>query len=343
MADDVGERLRAARERLATLKARVAEEHARLSAGGEMLRRTGATPKRRRTLEGHYGKVYNVNWGSSEEKVASCSQDGKLVLWHAPSGRKLQMVPLRTAWVMTCALDLHQQASAAVGGLDDMCTVYSLGGTGISTPTCELVGHEGYVSCCRFTRGSATIATSSGDATCGVWDVEGSERTSKLEGHAGDVMCVSPSPRDAEQLASGGCDSTARVWDLRVNKATHTFSGHESDVNAVQFANDGTTVVTGSDDSTCRMFDMRRAGELNCFRSDKFVGSVTSVALSRSGRMLFAGQDNNQVAGYDCLSGDSPPVYALRGHTGRVSCVAMCPSGEVLATGSWDTTLGMWA
>lgn len=346
-------RIEAARARLVELKGKVATEQERLDDGdmreavvqrARMPRRPGPMLKRRRKLEGHYGKVYNVSWGSSTEKLVSCSQDGKLILWDAlNAGRKLQMVPLRTAWVMTCALDLAEHKTTAVGGLDDMCTVYGLGGQGISTPICELEGHEGYVSCCRYTDGANTLASSSGDSTCGVWDVTAQRRTHTLQGHMGDVMCVSPAPNDPLKLASGGCDSSARVWDLRTGTATHTFVGHESDVNAVQFAADGTTVVTGSDDSTCRVFDLRRVGQLNSFLSDKFIGSVTSVTLSRSGRLLFAGQDNNQISAYDVLVTEGAPVYSLRSHTGRVSCVSMCPSGYALATGSWDRSIGVWA
>lgn len=45
----------------------------------------------------------------------------------------------------------------------------------------------------------------------------------------------------------------------------------------------------GSDDSTCRLFDLRSYGPLNVFGNDKILWGITSVAFSLSGRLLFAG------------------------------------------------------
>jgi WD40 repeat protein len=53
--------------------------------------------------------------------------------------------------------------------------------------------------------------------------------------------------------------------------------------------------VTGSDDSTCRLFDMRAYAQLNCFTSKQIQCGITSVAASKSGRLLFAGYDDYNV------------------------------------------------
>ena len=71
-----------------------------------------------------------------------------------------------------------------------------------------------------------------------------------------------------------------------------TFAGHESDINAVQFFPDGQAFGTGSDDATCRLFDIRADRELNTYASDQILCGITSVAFSVSGRLLFAGYDD---------------------------------------------------
>ena len=88
--------------------------------------------------------------------------------------------------------------------------------------------------------------------------------------HSGDVMSVSLSSNDVNLFVSGSCDATAKVWDVRLAKSVRTFAGlHESDINSVQFFPKDECFGTGSDDSSCRLFDMRTFRQLNHFFSDK--------------------------------------------------------------------------
>merc|ERR1711998_501794 len=122
--------------------------------------------------------------------------------------------------------------------------------------------------------------------------------------HGGDVMSVSISPEEKNIFVSGSCDSTAKVWDIRVQEkggCTHTFHGHESDINSVHFFPDGRAFGTGSDDSSCRLFDLRCYGEVNNFGNDKILCGITSVAFSASGRLLFAGYDDYNCYVWDTL------------------------------------------
>ena len=58
---------------------------------------------KRRTLLGHYGKIYSISWAKHKETtICSASQDGKLMLWNAHTENKLLAIPLKSAWVMTC-------------------------------------------------------------------------------------------------------------------------------------------------------------------------------------------------------------------------------------------------
>ena len=58
----------------------------------------------RRTLRAHIAKIYALHWAQeTSTNLVSASQDGKLIVWDAQTTNKLQAVPLRSAWVMTCA------------------------------------------------------------------------------------------------------------------------------------------------------------------------------------------------------------------------------------------------
>jgi len=52
------------------------------------------------------------------------------------------------------------------------------------------------------------------------------------------------------------CDKMAFVWDMRLGNYVQYFEGHESDINSVKYHPSGDAIGTGSDDSSCRLFDL---------------------------------------------------------------------------------------
>lgn len=349
MSDDIASRIAAGKVQADRLKAQIAEQKAKLNDG--LLDQVGAdakkkdlgpTPRCRRLLQGHYGKVYAMHWAGDSQQLVSASQDGKLIVWNGMSTNKVQAIPLRSSWVMTCAFETVDNRLVACGGLDNLCSIYQLGQPQAMRATKELAGHDGYLSCCRFVD-SRSIITSSGDSTCILWDVERGEAKVHFNDHGGDAMSVSVSPIDKDIFVSGSCDSTAKVWDVRTGRAVQTFRGHDSDINFVHFLSNGRCFGTGSDDSTCRLFDMRSYAQLNEFQNDKILCGITSVAFSASGRLLFAGYDDYNCYAWDTLSVSNAPVYQIQKHTNRVSCLGVNQTGQALCTGSWDTSLMIWA
>jgi len=65
------------------------------------------------------------------------------------------------------------------------------------------------------------------------------------------------------------------------------------------------------------------------------------VAFSKTGRFLFASDDETMVHVWDTLHASR--VTDLGPHALRVSCVQVSPDGQALCTASWDTTIKIWA
>ncbi|KAK1796360.1 hypothetical protein P4O66_009426 [Electrophorus voltai] len=292
----------------------------------------------RRTLRGHLAKIYAMHWGSDSRLLVSASQDGKLIIWDSYTTNKVHAIPLRSSWVMTCAY-APSGNYVACGGLDNICSIYSLktreGNVRVSR---ELAGHTGYLSCCRFLDDNQ-IVTSSGDTTCALWDIETGQQTTTFAGHTGDVMSLSLAP-DSRTFVSGACDASAKLWDVREGMCRQTFTGHESDINAICFFPNGNAFATGSDDATCRLFDLRADQELMVYSHDNIICGITSVAFSKSGRLLLAGYDDFNCNVWDSLKADRAGVLA--GHDNRVSCLGVTDDGMAVATGSWDSFLKIW-
>jgi guanine nucleotide-binding protein G(I)/G(S)/G(T) subunit beta-1 len=348
---DIAERIAAAKKQVESLKQQVKKAKDEKSAGYDGLKAAaagkiaplGPLPKVRRQLKGHFGKVYAMHWSGNSKDIVSASQDGKLIVWDAVANAKTQAIPLRSSWVMTCAFEQSKGNMVACGGLDNLCTLYQLNQPQVMRAHRELAAHDGYLSCCRFLN-EAQILTSSGDSLCMLWDIEVGTSKTTFKDHEGDVMSLSVLPSvDPNMFVSGSCDSLAKVWDIRTGKCTMTLRGHESDINSVCLFPDGMSFGSGSDDSTCRMFDIRSCGELCEFKNDMVLCGITSVSFSRSGRLLFAGYDDYNCLGWDVFGSTDKQVYQLQGHENRVSCCGVSPNGDALCTGSWDTQLKIWA
>jgi len=292
----------------------------------------------RRTLKGHLAKIYAMQWGSDSKNLVSASQDGKLIVWDVFSAHKINAIHLKSSWVMTCAYS-PSGSHVACGGLDNICSIYNLKSrSGNNKVERELVGHAGYLSCCRFLGGDSKIITSSGDHTSAVWDIETGQQTALFTGHEADVMAISVAA-DSRTFISGSCDSTAKLWDIRDNECKQTFTGHVNDINAISYFPNGWAFATGSDDETCRLFDIRADQELAIYANGVICG-ITSVGFSRSGRLLFAGYDDFNCHIWDTLRLEN--VGILSGHENRVSCLGVSGDGMAVATGSWDSVLRLW-
>ena len=171
-----------------------------------------------------------------------------------------------------------------------------------------------------------------------------------------------------------------------------TLEGHEKvsphvdwitfGVNSVAFSPDGTTLASGSDDTTVKLWHV----ETRAHTTLDAIGPVNSVAFSPDGTILasgggdypfnqkiqlwniatrtemdtFTGHTNyiNSLAfsrdGAILASGSSDDtvklwdmttrteIDTLEGHTSSVSSVAFSPDGTILASGSWDNTVKLW-
>ncbi|KAF9609446.1 hypothetical protein IFM89_016246 [Coptis chinensis] len=344
-----------------------------------------------RTLQGHTGKVYSLDWTPEKNRIVSASQDGRLIVWNALTSQKTHAIKLPCAWVMTCAFSPSGQ-SVASGGLDSLCTIFNLNSPidrDGNLPVSRLLsGHKGYVTSCQYVPDEDThLITSSGDQTCVLWDVTTGQRISVFggefpSGHTADVLrvaypiyssrylihfivsnhwwrsspalfwgilCVSINRSNSKMFVSGSCDTTARLWDTRIaSRAVRTYHGHNGDVNTVKFFPDGQRFGTGSDDGTCRLFDMRTGHELQVYyqqHGDNDVPTVTSIAFSISGRLMFVGYSNGDCYVWDTLVAEV--VLNLgslqNSHEGRITCLGMSTDGSALCTGSWDKNLKIWA
>ncbi|VDO05811.1 unnamed protein product [Rodentolepis nana] len=298
--------------------------------------------KVRRILKGHQGKVLSLAWSLDKRHVVSSSQDGKLFVWDAFLSAKEYCISMPTTWVMACTFS-PSNSFVACGGLDNKCTIYPLISEEDPTLKKKLVAtHSSYLSCCLFNLSDHQLLTGSGDSSCILWDVESAQMIESFHGHSGDVMCIDGSPSECGRVfISGSCDRCANVWDMRSGQCVQVFQGHESDINSIRFFPSGDAFATASDDATIRLFDLRTDRELCVYKKDSVIFGCNAVDFSLSGRLLFGGYNDHSLNIWDALKGKRISIHY--GHENRVSSLRTCPDGNAICTGSWDSTLRIWA
>uniref|UniRef100_A0A8C5GHE9 Uncharacterized protein n=1 Tax=Gouania willdenowi TaxID=441366 RepID=A0A8C5GHE9_GOUWI len=296
--------------------------------------------KTRRTLKGHGNKVLCMDWCKDKRRIVSSSQDGKVIVWDAFTTNKEHAVTMPCTWVMACAY-APSGCAVACGGLDNKCSVYPLSldkNENLAAKKKSVAMHTNYLSACSFTNSDMQILTSSGDGTCALWDVESGQLLQSFHGHAADVLCLDLAPSETgNTFVSGGCDKKANVWDMRSGQCIQSFETHESDINSVRYYPSGDAFASGSDDATCRLYDLRADREVAIYSKESIIFGVSSVDFSLSGRLLFGGYNDYTINVWDVLKGTR--VSILFGHENRVSTLRVSPDGTAFCTGSWDHTL----
>lgn len=100
-----------------------------------------------------------------------------------------------------------------------------------------------------------TFATASLDKTIKVWQFGSQVPNFTLEGHEKGVNCVDYyHGGDKPYLISGADDRLVKIWDYQNKTCVATLDGHSHNVSAVCFHPELPIILTGSEDSTVRIW-----------------------------------------------------------------------------------------
>lgn len=230
---------------------------------------------------------------------------------------------------------------------------------------------------------SGDIAVASfGTSVLHVWNLRTGECLATLEGHEGEVRCVSITP-DGRRAVSGGADGALCLWDLESGRRVNRFQAAEGSLSCVSITPDGERAFSGSFEYLTS-WDLELAEPLFAIeRPGMFVAelSVTpdfrlALLICRprwspestldlwdlvSGRCFQLGVQREAVTSAS-LSADGRRavtgsvdrsiwlwnletgecVDTLAGHTAPVQCVAITADGKRVVSGSQDKTLKIW-
>ena len=172
-----------------------------------------------------------------------------------------------------------------------------------------------------------------------VWEWQSESYVLKQQGHYFDMNTVSYSP-DGQYIATGGDDGKVKVWNATSGFCSVTFSEHSAAISGVEFAKQGQILFSASLDGTVRAFDLVRYRNFRTFTSPSPV-QFSSFAVDPSGEVVVAGSiDSFEIFMWSVQTGKLLDI--LSGHEGPVSGLSFSPTGNLLASGSWDKSVRLW-
>jgi WD40 repeat protein len=117
------------------------------------------------------------------------------------------------------------------------------------------------------------------------------------------------------------------------------FKGHEGWTRAVAILPDKGWMVTGSNDKTLRLWDLKTGVVLKKMEGHR--KEVGALAVSRDGQLIASGDVGGEVIVWHGETGESL-TQPFKAHFSHILSLDFSSDGTVLATGSWDKTTELW-
>jgi WD40 repeat protein len=209
-----------------------------------------------KSARGHSGPIFDLYWDPERGEVYSAAGDGSLGIWSAKelnlesvvrlSGERLRRI---AGWGNTIA----------IAGSDRQIRLWDCAAKKI---TAAWAAHETSVFGVAFSQGGKRLYSAGRDARLVVWDLEAQAPmpVTDLVAHRFAINQLAFSP-DFAYLATASKDKTVKIWDsetLRLVKVLdHARSaGHVAGINNLTWLPSGNRILTVSDDSLAKMFEL---------------------------------------------------------------------------------------
>lgn len=215
--------------------------------------------------------------------------------------------------------------------------------------------HSRAVSCVKFSPPDGRLlASASLDKTIAVLCSSTLATLATLRGHSDGISDIAFSS-NASYLASASDDCTVRLWVLKSlpsppppnskdreseegDRCVRTLRGHTSFVFCVNFNAQSNLLVSGSFDSTIRMWDVVTGRCLRCIKAHD--APVTALHFVRDASMIVSASHDGSCKVWDAATGLCLKTLIEPGKSPvAVSFAKFSPNGKFVLVATFDDTL----
>ncbi|MBN1642963.1 MAG: hypothetical protein JXA09_17130 [Anaerolineae bacterium] len=216
-----------------------------------------------------------------------------------------------------------------------------------------LWGHVTYdpvVSLAFAPDGQTLVSGSQGGAVVR-WDTGNYQDDRNLDPLSGSPYDVAALSADGAILALGDTNGTLSLWDLHATPPTSTTITGEVRITGLAFSPGGSQLAVGYRDHSIRLWELAAMRPTRTLTGHQ--DTVSNLAFSPDGRTLASGGGDGAVFLWDLHTGRPRDLVFVDRGTGRQSEVkgvetwvyslAFSPDGQILAIGTADGSLNLWA
>ncbi|MGA2505538.1 MAG: WD40 repeat domain-containing protein [Anaerolineales bacterium] len=182
---------------------------------------------------------------------------------------------------------------------------------------------------------------------------------------------------DGSTIASGLRGGKVQIFNVGDGKTIHMLNGLSGDMDSVAFSSDGQTLVTGSNEKSVYLWQLKNWSLQTVLHTDGYINSlsispdgqnmavagltlqvwkmsdyksppekidlglkINQTAFSPDGKVIASGNYDGSIQFWQVNDGNL--ITTLKGHTGLINALAFSPDGQTLASSSDDGTLRLW-
>ncbi|VUC33727.1 unnamed protein product [Clonostachys rosea] len=324
----------------------------------------------------HEDPVFEAIFAPVPGSIATLSDDtlygGKVQLWHAKTGTRLQ-------GGQDCQ---HEAKLSFMDGLITTVSKYSGGSFGVRiadqpearipsgsstlgaiclsrdakwiavadfdgiiryfhTKTAECTWefqHEDTIASMALSHNSKMLAIASVHAIITILDIDTEETLQRINtyNYGAAVMRFS---HNSALLAMASTDGTIKLWDTETGNHFLTLEGHSNTIKSIAFSHDSTLLASASADRTIRVWDVDTQEASS--RSNSHSGNARLIVFSDNSQVIASGSLDGTVRLWDSTSGKC--LHLLDEHSKSILAVAFSTDSKLLASASFDKSVRVWS
>ncbi len=323
------------------------------------------------SIQAHNRAIFGVAFTPDGKRLIAASEDHTISMFQIlPPASDSELVKCQFA----APLGAHSSFVRAVACLPDNWRAVSVSADGTLAlwnlescrPIYSIQAHNGEINGVAVLNKGRFIVTAGDDQWVKVWDMEKGHPQYRLKGHLAEVNGVAAAP-DGLRIVTVSNDRSVRVWDLPKKRDVRMGSeedllgkliepvlileDHSEWINTVAVTGDGMRVITASEDTTLKTWDISPDGQASLGRKPETLPShsrgTAALSISGDGRYAISGGAEGDVQywhferGRSGLIEKSNPKDRIK-QTAGVTGLKFFPDGIHFAAACADRVIRIW-